>query len=286
MRTRKADRARNDGRALIGVLVAGVFLGGAVAVLLREAGAWMDPNGAEAAVGSFVSRAKDASATSNTSSASHATAAKNVDTEAPAKTVTVNHANDAAATQAGAKNATTAKNVTAAKPAKPVATAKNATPAKGPDATTEATQTVASSQSNESGSVKRIRAAVEASAAAQVQAATPIEEQIQYQYNALGRRDPFEAMVGNFVGDDVGGDAPVDVGGMKVVGIVWGADSFALVEDGSGNSLILRRGDKVMNGFVEDLKRDAVVVKLNMDGLTQSVAIPLTRKGDQSNGTR
>ena len=41
-----------------------------------------------------------------------------------------------------------------------------------------------------------------------------------------------------------------------------------------------------MNGFVEDLKRDAVVVKLNVDGQTQSVAIPLTRKGEQSNATR
>jgi hypothetical protein len=33
--------------------------------------------------------------------------------------------------------------------------------------------------------------------------------QLTYQYNALGRRDPFQPMVGGeFVGDDVGGDAP------------------------------------------------------------------------------
>ena len=69
-----------------------------------------------------------------------------------------------------------------------------------------------------------------------------------------------------------------------MVGIVWGADDkFALVEDPRGSSLVLRKGDKVMNGVVETLRRDAVVVKLSVDGQTQSVAIPLTRKGDQAN---
>ena len=120
------------------------------------------------------------------------------------------------------------------------------------------------------------------------QSAPSIEEQVTYQYNALGRRDPFQAMIGGpFVGEDVGGDAPFDVGGMKVVGIVWGAsDKFALVEDARGQSSVLRAGDKVMNGVVETLKRDAVVVNLTVDGQTESVTIPLTRKGDQTNGNR
>ncbi len=121
-----------------------------------------------------------------------------------------------------------------------------------------------------------------------VQSAPSIEEQVTYQYNALGRRDPFQPMVGGtFVGDDVGGDAPPDVGGMKVVGIVWGAnDKFALVEDGRGQSSVLRAGDKVMNGVVQTLKRDAVIVNLTVDGQTESVTIPLTRKGDQTNANR
>jgi len=121
-----------------------------------------------------------------------------------------------------------------------------------------------------------------------VPSAPSIEEQVTYQYNALGRRDPFQPMIGGtFVGDDVGGDAPLDVGGMKVVGIVWGAsDKFALVEDARGQSSVLRAGDKVMNGVVETLKRDAVVVNLTVDGQTESVTIPLTRKGDQTNGNR
>jgi hypothetical protein len=124
--------------------------------------------------------------------------------------------------------------------------------------------------------------------AAGVATVPSIEEQVTYQYNALGRRDPFQPMIGGgFVGEDVGGDAPFDVGGMKVVGIVWGAsDKFALVEDARGQSSVLRAGDKVMNGVVETLKRDAVVVNLTVDGQTETVTIPLTRKGDQTNVNR
>jgi len=34
---------------------------------------------------------------------------------------------------------------------------------------------------------------------------------VTYQYNALGRRDPFQSLIGGeFVGADVGGDAPPD----------------------------------------------------------------------------
>ncbi len=112
----------------------------------------------------------------------------------------------------------------------------------------------------------------------------PQEERVTYQYNALGRRDPFRALIGGgFVGMDVGGDAPPDVGGLTVVGIVWGAqDKFALCEDPRGNSMVLRKGDKVMNGVVEELKRDGVVITLSTDGQTQSVTIPLTQKGEQA----
>jgi hypothetical protein len=119
-----------------------------------------------------------------------------------------------------------------------------------------------------------------------VQVATQVEERTSYHYNTLGRRDPFESLVENFVGEDVGGNGPVDIGGIRVVGIVWGTDPFALVEDGRGNSGILRRGDKVMNGFVEALQRDAVVVRLSVDGQSQTVSIPLIRKEENSNASR
>lgn len=111
-----------------------------------------------------------------------------------------------------------------------------------------------------------------------------IDDHLTYQYNALGRRDPFQSLVdGGFVGADVGGDAPPDPGGIRVVGIVWGAtDQFALVEDVRGNSFVLRKGDKVQNGYVESLKRDAIVVTITSDNQSQSVEIPLVRKGDQN----
>ena len=69
---------------------------------------------------------------------------------------------------------------------------------------------------------------------ATTQALTQVDDQVSYQYNALGRRDPFQSLVeGAYVGADVGGDAPPDIGGIQVVGIVWGArDKFALVDRG------------------------------------------------------
>jgi hypothetical protein len=114
--------------------------------------------------------------------------------------------------------------------------------------------------------------------------AARLDDQVTYQYNALGRRDPFMPLVGG--AEYVQIDAPPEVGAMQVVGIVWGTqDKFAIIEDGRGNSTVLRPGDKVMNGVVEGLKRDAIIVSLTTDGQTQSVTIPLTRKGD-SNANR
>ena len=111
-----------------------------------------------------------------------------------------------------------------------------------------------------------------------------VDEHMTYQYNALGRRDPFQSLLtGEYVADhdDAGNATPPDPGGMKIVGIVWGAtDQFAMVEDARGNSYVLRKGDKLQNGFVESLRRDAVVVNITADGQSQTVVIPFVRKGD------
>jgi hypothetical protein len=116
---------------------------------------------------------------------------------------------------------------------------------------------------------------------------TPIADKVIYQYNALGRRDPFQALVGGgFVGAEEEA-APPDVGGIKVVGIVWGPDDkFALIEDPRGNSHVLRTGDRVMNGVVDGLRRDAMIVKITNENGTDVVTIPLTRKGDDNNANR
>jgi len=115
-----------------------------------------------------------------------------------------------------------------------------------------------------------------------------LEDHVTYQYNALGRRDPFQSLMeGDYVGADVGGQAPPDLGGLKLVGVVWGSsDQFAMVEDAKGGSYVLRRGDRVMNGYVEGLKREAMIVNITVDGQSQSVTIPITRKGDKSNASR
>ena len=109
-----------------------------------------------------------------------------------------------------------------------------------------------------------------------------LDDHLSYQYNALGRRDPFVPLIGGpFVGNDVGGNALPEIGGMRLVGIMWGTeDQFALAEDARGQALVLRKGDKVTNGYIEALRKDAVVVNLMVDGQSQSVVIPLTRKGD------
>ena len=111
---------------------------------------------------------------------------------------------------------------------------------------------------------------------------THVDEHVTYQYNAIGRRDPFQSLLsGEFIGHDEGGDAPPDPGGMKVVGIVWGAaDKFAMVEDARGNSYVLRKGDKLQNAFVEELRRDALVIMVTADGQSQQVVIPFVRKGE------
>jgi hypothetical protein len=200
-------------------------------------------------------------------------------------------AKNAAAPVAGAKTPS-APLAGAKTPSPPVAGAKSpSAPVTTTPAATAATPTPTTSRPPRAGAVPTgpTPARLAATSKSQgVQNVAHLDQKLTYQYNALGRRDPFQPMVGgDFVGADVGGDAPVDIGGMKVVGIVWGTeDKFAMAEDGRGQSLVLRVGDKVMNGVVEGLRRDAVVVRITADGQSQSVAIPLTRKGDKSNATR
>jgi hypothetical protein len=224
--------------------------------------------------------AKPAAAANTKASATAKVAAPGPQTSAPAKVVAPVHPSTSAKSaapgvQASAPPKAAAPNAQTNSPAK--------TPApKGKPAPVQASGVNSLAKSSSS------RPAAKGGASAIVESSAHLDEQVTYQYNALGRRDPFQSLLtGEYVGADVGGDAPPDVGGLKVVGIVWGdADQFALVEDVRGDSHLLRRGDKVMNGFVEALKRDAMVVNLTVDGQSQSVTIPLTRKGEKTNANR
>lgn len=221
-----------DGRMFVGVIAAGLLLGGVASVVLRTAGEWIDPTDARAAT---------------------AEAARAARARTPAK-------------PAGA--------TTAPAPAAPASASTNPAPARPKPVVTAAGRTPAKPGAPAAGTV--------------VQSPAHLDDQVAYQYNALGRRDPFQSLLsGEYVGSEEGGAPPPDVGGLKVVGIVWGdADQFALVEDARGDSHILRRGDKVMHGFVETLQRDAMIVNLTLDGQSQSVRVPLTRKGDKANANR
>lgn len=191
------------------------------------------------------------------------------------------------ATQNAVAGTVAAKPATAVKPAagtKSTTAVKPAAPAKAVAVAKPATRAPQAGKPAVAG-----RGAVVATAASMRPAVGPVpsaappavrlDDQVTYQYNALGRRDPFMPLVGGRQYVPI--EAPPDIGGLQVVGIVWGAeDKFAIIEDSRGNSTVLRPGDKVMNGVVQGLKRDGVVVDLTVDGQTQSVTIPLTRKGE------
>jgi hypothetical protein len=179
-------------------------------------------------------------------------------------------------TAAAVKPAAGAKSATQKKPAAPVKTVAAAKPA------TRAPQAGKTPAGQGRGGVAAVAASMRPTMSP-VPSASPsvarLDDQVTYQYNALGRRDPFMPLVGGRQYVPI--EAPPDIGGLQVVGVVWGAqDKFAIVEDGRGNSTVLRPGDKVMNGVVQGLKRDGVIVDLAVDGQTQSVTIPLTRKGE------
>jgi hypothetical protein len=273
MRASRDDsgRLRRDGaRTVTGLLVAALVFGGAASAVHAE--------GTAAPAKPAPAAAKPASQVA-----------------APAKPATQDSAaKPAPAVSAPGRTVNAATSKTAPAPAKPaVAPPARTTPVvtktgKAPEVAQTGKAVAVRPAAASGGAVARVPNPSGPVQPAAVQPAAQLDEHVTYQYNALGRRDPFQPIMGGeFVGADVGGDAPVDVGGMKVVGIMWGAsDKFALVEDGRGNSLVLRAGDKVMNGVVETLQREAVVVKLTVDGQTQSVAIPLTRKGDQNNASR
>lgn len=259
--------ARHTGR----LLFAGVILGAAAMLFSSPTGVGM---------GSQIVWADPAPATSP--------AAPNTD-----KTPTIKAAPARTATVPSAPAPKTAPVKTPVAPAGKVPAAPSSALNPAATSTTHATQsTTTRTASARPGAVTMRAAATPVLNGTTVHAAPSVprahlEDRIAYQYNALGRRDPFQPLIdGGYVGVDVGGSAPPDVGGIKVVGIVWGeSDKFALVEDARGNSLVLRPGDKVMNGVVSGLKRDALLVSITVDGLTESVAIPLTRKGE-SNGNR
>lgn len=96
-----------------------------------------------------------------------------------------------------------------------------------------------------------------------------------YYYDAFNRRDPFRSLVdGAFNRSDR--MELVNLNAVQLVGIVRGeVDRFAMVEDASGYSYILRVGDRVHNGTVVSIGEDELVARVTNFGQTTTVRLHL-----------
>lgn len=99
-----------------------------------------------------------------------------------------------------------------------------------------------------------------------------------FYYSSLSRRDPFRSLLGGEF-EDSGPDGLVNIDEVKLVGVMWGdTDRFALVEDASGYSYILRAGDRVRYGSVTKLTEDRLVATIHFFGMTRSVVLTLEKE--------
>lgn len=96
-----------------------------------------------------------------------------------------------------------------------------------------------------------------------------------YYYDAFNRRDPFRSLVDGAFNRNDKMDL-VNLSAVHLVGIVRGeVDRFALLEDTSGYSYILRVGDRVHNGTVVSIGEDELVARVTNFGQTTTVRLHL-----------
>lgn len=96
-----------------------------------------------------------------------------------------------------------------------------------------------------------------------------------YYYDAFNRRDPFRSLVDGAFNRNDKMDL-VNLSAVQLVGVVRGeVDRFALLEDTSGYSYILRVGDRVHNGTVVSIGEDELVARVTNFGQTTTVRLHL-----------
>ncbi len=96
-----------------------------------------------------------------------------------------------------------------------------------------------------------------------------------YYYDAFNRRDPFRSLIDGAFNQSDRMDR-VNLSAVQLVGIVRGeVDRFALLEDASGYSYILRVGDRVHNGSVVSIGEDELVARVTNFGQTTTVRLRL-----------
>lgn len=94
-------------------------------------------------------------------------------------------------------------------------------------------------------------------------------------YGSGGKRDPFESLP---MGQEVEfGQAPLpDVEKLIIVGILLDLDGRrALAQDEDKNAYVLRKGDRVLYGYVVRVEEERVVFRLNRRGLDKTIIIKL-----------
>ena len=94
-------------------------------------------------------------------------------------------------------------------------------------------------------------------------------------YSSGGKRDPFVSLP---MAQEVEfGQAPLpDVEKLTIVGILLDLDGYrALAQDEDKNAYVLRKGDRVLYGYVVRVEEERVVFRLNRRGLDKTIIIKL-----------
>jgi hypothetical protein len=94
-------------------------------------------------------------------------------------------------------------------------------------------------------------------------------------YSSGGRRDPFVPLPATQEVEF--GQAPLpDVERLSIVGILQGIDGYrALAQDDADNGYVLRKGDRVLYGYVARIEAERVVFYLNRRGLDRTVILKI-----------
>lgn len=99
----------------------------------------------------------------------------------------------------------------------------------------------------------------------------------EFFYQSFGRNDPYRSLIGGEFEAAFANDV-VDLNSAKLVGVMWGSDDrFALVEDGAGFGYILRVGDRVRNGRIVSIRKNALSARLSLYGISNTVVLKLDK---------
>jgi|GEM_PF-1792027 len=99
-----------------------------------------------------------------------------------------------------------------------------------------------------------------------------------YYYQAFNQRDPFQSLIaGQF--EESGELDIVDINSVKLVGVLsGGVEKFAMLEDNSGYSYIMKAGDPIRNGNIVSVSDRSLIARVSLFGQTSTVTLRLEEK--------